>query len=324
MSSLRISDAEPMSLDERFSMISSIISNTFCSDLEARPLVDRHKPIQLDWSVADGVSISRAEMSPLTLFNYAKRNRHGTKYCAYVTNQMQSIKLEGRGLIHVQPDDLMILDSNTPYEIVVSRNYVTSCLIVDGELFRDHIPDPSQLVGRRLRLPVALDDVLRTTLDSSWAVAGAGLFKEVGTKLVGSFLDMLSLARFGDRDSDPVDVGTTLDIRRRQVKACIDKHFASPDFSIASIAERLHLSQRYIQLAFATEGITPSEYLRRRRIEACAEMLREAARAHCSITEIAFSCGFNSSAHFSNEFRRAYGTTAREYRAAALSGATHT
>ncbi len=306
-----------MSLAERFNLISSIISNTFCSELEARPLVDRHKPIQLDWSVADGVSISRAEMSPLTLWNYAKPNGRSTKYCAYVTNQVQALRMEGQGLVHIQPDELLILDSSTPYEIVINKNYITSCLIIDSDLFRQHIPDPSMLVGRRLKLPFAIDEVLRTTLDSSCSVAGAGLFKEVGNKLVGSFLDMLSLASFGSPVTGSAQASTALEIRRRQIKAHIDKHFASPDFSIASIAEHLHLSPRYIQLAFANEDLTPSEYLRKRRIEACAAGLRDAARRNCSITKIAFSCGFNSSAHFSNEFRRAYGATPRQYRAAA-------
>jgi len=55
-------------------------------------------------------------------------------------------------------------------------------------------------------------------------------------------------------------------------------------------------------------------YLRSIRLAACARLLRDPACRDRSITQVSFDCGFNSSAHFSTEFRRMYGLTPRDYR----------
>jgi AraC family L-rhamnose operon regulatory protein RhaS len=65
------------------------------------------------------------------------------------------------------------------------------------------------------------------------------------------------------------------------------------------------------------EGLTPSEYLRVCGLEAARRLLSSAALADHSITEIAFECGFTSSAHFSTEFRKRFGRSPRSFRQSA-------
>ena len=62
----------------------------------------------------------------------------------------------------------------------------------------------------------------------------------------------------------------------------------------------------------ATLGITPSEYVNRRRIEQAAFQLRMTARP---VTEIAFDVGYENLSHFFHVFRRLSGTTPGGYRA---------
>jgi len=139
------------------------------------------------------------------------------------------------------------------------------------------------------------------------------MLTQTGPKLVRSFLDTLSLVprcRAEPRQCPK----TTLEIRKKQIKAFIDKNYACPSLSVAFVAERLQLSSRYIQMVFAADGQCPSEYLRSIRLAACARLLRDPACRDRSITQVSFDCGFNSSAHFSTEFRRMYGLTPRDYR----------
>ena len=84
------------------------------------------------------------------------------------------------------------------------------------------------------------------------------------------------------------------------------------------IARELQVSQRYLQLAFCADDTSPSAYLRKCRLDACARLLRDPRWHKRSITEIGFACGFNSSAHLSTEFRRTFGVSPREYRRAAI------
>jgi AraC family cel operon transcriptional repressor len=62
----------------------------------------------------------------------------------------------------------------------------------------------------------------------------------------------------------------------------------------------------------ATLGITPSEYVNRRRVARAAFQLRMTARP---VTEIAFDVGYENLSHFFHVFRRLQGTSPRSYRA---------
>jgi len=62
----------------------------------------------------------------------------------------------------------------------------------------------------------------------------------------------------------------------------------------------------------ATLGMTPSEYVNRRRIAQAAFQLRMTARP---VTEIAFDVGYENLSHFFHVFRRLQGTSPRSYRA---------
>ena len=53
-----------------------------------------------------------------------------------------------------------------------------------------------------------------------------------------------------------------------------------------------------------------------RRVERCADDLRDPGQAHRPITDICFSWGFNSTSHFSRLFKERFGVTPRGYRAA--------
>jgi AraC-like DNA-binding protein len=57
------------------------------------------------------------------------------------------------------------------------------------------------------------------------------------------------------------------------------------------------------------------KYIQRRRLEKCASQLSNPMWCGHTISEIAFSWGFNSSAHFTRAFRAHFGVTPREYRA---------
>ncbi len=186
---------------------------------------------------------------------------------------------------------------------------------VEKELFHEYVPHDSPILGRRLSFEYGVEKILSEIMDAAEAVTQAGRFGTAGPHLARAFLDMLTMLPPRDGGTETRASKSALEVRRLQVIDFIDKHFAQPDLCIASIARHLHLSPRYIQMAFASDDITPSDYLRQRRLAACASRLENPAHSKVTITEIALSCGFNSSAYFSTEFRRVYGMSPRRYRA---------
>jgi AraC family transcriptional regulator, glycine betaine-responsive activator len=86
--------------------------------------------------------------------------------------------------------------------------------------------------------------------------------------------------------------------------------------STAQIAQSINLSTRQLERLFARYlGKSPQAYYRDLRLH-CARTLIEGSPL--SLTEIALSCGFEGSAHFSRVFKKRYGMTPLMLRSAGL------
>jgi AraC-like DNA-binding protein len=101
---------------------------------------------------------------------------------------------------------------------------------------------------------------------------------------------------------------------RCRVKSYISGHLDDPDLSIAKLARLTGCTKRYLHMVFQPEEMSISNYIRKLRLEHCREDLLDPACAHRSITDIAYSWGFNNSNHFSRCFRLEFGASPRDSR----------
>jgi AraC-like DNA-binding protein len=320
MRGLQSLDVDSLSLAAKIGTISSMISQTYASHWSARPLSALCAPIAVGGWSADGFTVARAQLLPLSLLNRPPGTGRDPKYYVYTANQVQIIKIEGHKPLYLQPDEIIVLSSSLPLEIVVSRSYTTTALIFESDLFRRYFPNPEEILARRLSYPCGLEAALNAMIESAWSISHTGRLDQTAPKLMRGFLELLSTVDTSAQPEHRVDTRTALDIRRDQVKAYVERHYAQPEISVASIARELNVSPRYLQLAFAADDTSPSAFLRKCRLDACARLLRDPRWARKSITETGFACGFNSSAHLSTEFKRAFGVSPREYRRAAVDG----
>jgi AraC-like DNA-binding protein len=85
------------------------------------------------------------------------------------------------------------------------------------------------------------------------------------------------------------------------------------DLTLSQLADLTGLSVPHFCRAFKqTMGCPPYAFVIRQRIERAKEHLH---RSEMSVTEIALACGFSSSSHFANTFRREVGMPPLAYRA---------
>lgn len=111
-------------------------------------------------------------------------------------------------------------------------------------------------------------------------------------------------------------------IRRCENAAAHEKNFDaaisflkenySEKIQLSECARRLHISYNYFQHKFKQlTGESPQQYLIRLRLTASAELLET---SELSCTEIAYRCGFSTSAQYSSLFKKAYGLTPLQFR----------
>ncbi len=105
--------------------------------------------------------------------------------------------------------------------------------------------------------------------------------------------------------------------RLRAIKADIVENVCSRDLTIVSVAERHHVTPRYVRKLFENEGVTFSEFVLEQRLARARRMLADPRQDAETISAIAFACGFGDLSYFNRVFRRHYGTTPTAIREAA-------
>ena len=259
--------------------------------------------------------LSRVEASPHSV---------STNRIAPHSHDVDSIKLilqvEGRTAfaqngvsLILGPRNWILYDPTRPYQLS-NTSRVTQLLLqtpraqfssaVLARLTRPHLFD-----GQWDGLPRIVAGLMRSTINEAANLGAADLTR------VGATLTQLATSLLAPPDDD--DGGgysASLDILRTRIKAYVDANLARGSLDVEEIAHRMGCSRRYVFRAFEADDTTPERYIWNRRLERSHERLSAEAERGCSISEIAFACGFSSSAHFSRAFRARYGVTPRDMR----------
>ncbi|SDG57311.1 AraC family transcriptional regulator [Psychroflexus sediminis] len=84
------------------------------------------------------------------------------------------------------------------------------------------------------------------------------------------------------------------------------------DISVENLADKACMSSSHFYKTFKnTLGETPIEYLNRERLKQAKKLIRTSSS---KLSEIAFSCGFNSSSYFNTQFKKQEGMTPSQFR----------
>jgi AraC-like DNA-binding protein len=210
-----------------------------------------------------------------------------------------------------QSGECAIADSTVAHTASYLHPHASICLSVPDATLRDYVPEPDRLVGMRFTPDGTLSRLVSTLLLSVWASAERGA--ERGDELKATSALLRVVACCYARSS--VDADAAAKVNCQQVKKFIGIEIRNPALSVQFVAERIGVTTRYLQLLFAEEQECVSQYIKRERLLGCLLDLRDGDFDHQSITEIAFSWGFNSAAHFSSSFKKEFGLNPRDYRA---------
>jgi AraC-like DNA-binding protein len=105
--------------------------------------------------------------------------------------------------------------------------------------------------------------------------------------------------------------------RLHAIKTEIRASLGEQSLSLTTIAARHRITPRYVPALFADEGATFSQFLLEERLARVHRMLRHPLQMPRSMSDIAYEAGFGDLSHFNRAFRRRYGATRSDVRAAA-------
>lgn len=234
-----------------------------------------------------------------------------------------SIQTRGEGLIiqddrvaRLAPGDFALYDSTRPYELRFDGPFQQYVLQLPGPTLRTSLHNTAALTASAVsgqrgagHLMIGMIGTLAADIDTL-APASAHAVAESVTQILIAGLSALPAARRA-----PVSHMTAY--HREQIKACARARLRDPALSVATLAAQLRVSTSTLHRAWSGEACSLTEWIWAQRLDAAKHDLCDPNQAARSVSEIAFSWGFNDAAHFSRAFRARFGRSARALRAGA-------
>lgn len=213
-----------------------------------------------------------------------------------------SVYEQGDERLVVSPGDCLAYDVSRPHRVTSLSSSKHFVVIIPKDIASLRGIELGRLSAQRFSAREGVGRLASGLVTSTFHEMPT-LDSDCDAELAETILGMLHLSLMqNDRCMIPAEP-----CLRRQIKALIHKNLHDPDLSIENIAATLDRTKRYLHLSFAEEGMTISEYIWAARLEHCRRELAVSVGSGKTITDIAFSWGFSSSAHFSRSFKKRFG-----------------
>lgn len=182
---------------------------------------------------------------------------------------------------------------------------------------KDRVPGLRDMVGIPLSGNRGGGALVSCFLREAWTQLETSTVAEWAMSFVDAFWSVLPLA-----DASDQGVAREKTIRQQrwhEVQSVVARNLTEMGYGSREIAGELGVSVRDVQMIFAEQATTSSEYIKRRRVEYAAEKIRNNPRG-MSITDLAFDVGFGDASSFCRAFKRFYKVSPREYRSGKVGG----
>lgn len=236
-------------------------------------------------------------------------------YClVQVQRQGQGVVIQDGRTAIVEPGDFVVYDCTRPYELRFDEaGHKVVVLRVPRPALEPHVGNLSELTATRVngagaagQLLLSMVETLRRDIDQLHPASANGVSEAI-TSIIAAGLRGLPGAQVRK-------TSCLANFHIERVKAFVRDNLRDPSLSIASVAAAMRMSPDHLSKIFRPEPVQLSKLIWQWRINACKRELGDPRYAHLSVSEIAFSWGFNDAAHFSRSFKELCGKTPREWR----------
>ena len=205
--------------------------------------------------------------------------------------------------------DFGFYDTTRPYRLYFDAPFQQLIVRLPRDLLERRLPSLGKLTARCFpgqsgAVAVASGFALQLA-DNAASLGDQGLesFEAVAADLLATAI------LYSDKGADYEDRARFERVQRR-----VMRHVRDPNPDFEKIAAKEGMSLRTFQRLFQTHGSTPNRWLQDRRLEGAASEMRSTHLANRSITEIAYSWGFNDMSHFNRTFRARFGGSPSQWR----------
>jgi AraC-like DNA-binding protein len=214
--------------------------------------------------------------------------------------------------------DMALYSSARRYELAFDSAFSQTVLVFPADMMRTMIPMIDALTATTLSSQNPTTKLLSLMADSCFQTPFETMSMHTMAHAANALTEIFAanIAEFS-AGADAMKLNLAL-FHMTRIKQYIFENLNNPELSVQNVSQSLRISPAHIHRLFKVEEQTLSAWIWTRRLLACRLALQNPAKSHLTISQIAYSCGFNSSSHFSRAFRTKFGTTASDWRESKL------
>jgi AraC-like DNA-binding protein len=226
----------------------------------------------------------------------------------------------GNRTVDILPGDIAILDMAQPVRFACYAGDANDdvhqiTLFIPRTLLAPLLAAPDQVHGKVVPLNTPYGRILGQHLVMMWREVKQLSLGE-SQSLVRAITTMLAGVLGHDSSAGDVVMRGMRQARLTAIKQHIEQQLEAIDLSIDTIRRHFGMSRATLSRLFEEEGGV-ARYIQRRRLNRAFFLLLSPSQRHQGILDIAIGANFASDATFARAFRRAFGITPGEARAAA-------
>lgn len=230
----------------------------------------------------------------------------GGKYFAVFQQSGSATMAQDDRQVVLGSGDITLIDADRPCDFTYSNNSRQLSLILPHDRVEQALRFSRVRCGEKISAgsPIAVLShrlIMETTRQPTLSLAESEATLEA----------IISLLRPAiGRAQEEVDPHERI---MRKTLDYIDQHIRNEDLSPEVLAREVGVSVRGLYRLFAKKGLVVAQYIKNRRLDFCAESLRQVGTEQ-KLSALGYSWGFSDSSYFSTAFKARFGVSPGEYR----------
>lgn len=223
------------------------------------------------------------------------------------------LRQDGRTAV-LQPGDFSFYDCTRPYELCLDGpSHEMHMLRLDHFQLDTQVSNLHGLTATTIAADQVAARLLASTL-VMLATEGERMDSAPLISMSDAIINIIVAGLRGLPEANVEKASTLAAYHRARVRAYVRNHVRDPALSVGSIAAAMQLSSDHLCKLFRDEPMPLSRWIWALRLDGCRRDLCDVRLATRSVSDIAYSRGFNDAAHFSRSFRERFGKSPRSWR----------
>jgi AraC family transcriptional activator of tynA and feaB len=278
--------------------------NQLCGNFAARPLDGKFYG-EIESGYTRGLKLSTVTTRGVNLYRSQEEIKRGNDAWFYTVFQLegQAVMEQDNRQVILEAGDITLIDAARPCSFYWQQTSRQVSLLLPRQKL-EHLREISS--AERLAKTLPMVQLSHRLLQES--MTSPEMNENESEAALEAIICLLRPVLY-QQDARP----TRRERQYQKIMALIDEYIQSEQLRPEWLASETGMSVRSLYRMFADKGLVVAQYIKNRRLDLCAQALRNAHDDE-KLAGIGYNWGFTDHSHFSTAFKQRFGLSPGEYR----------